>query len=130
MSTPHWTESNILDLSGKRAIVTGATSGLGFATARALSAKWAEVILAVRDTAKGEKAATDIRAAKPGAKLVVRKLDLASLASIESSAAGILADYDQLDILVNNAGVMVPPLGYTEDGFELQMAPIISAPTP
>lgn len=121
MSAGRWTEADVPDLAGKRAVVTGATSGLGRETARALASKGAEVVLAVRGTDRGEKVAAEFRAAQPAAQLEVRKLDLASLASIEAFADGLVGEVDRLDILANNAGVMVPPLGYTEDGFELQM---------
>ena len=121
MSATNWTEADIPHLGGKRAVVTGATSGLGRETARVLASKGAEVILAVRDTAKGESVAAQMRAADPKAAISIRKLDQASLASIKSFAEAFAGDFDRLDILVNNAGVMVPPLGHTEDGFELQM---------
>jgi NAD(P)-dependent dehydrogenase (short-subunit alcohol dehydrogenase family) len=121
VSTAPWTEANVPDLMGKRAVVTGATSGLGRETARALASKGAEVVLAVRDTDRGEKVAAELRSAQPVAEVTVRKLDLASLASIQAFADELLGEVERLDILANNAGVMVPPLGYTEDGFELQM---------
>lgn len=121
MGRTRWSETDVPDLSGKRAVVTGATSGLGRQTARVLASRGAEVILAVRDTDRGGHVATELRAAQPTAEIEVRKLDLASLASIEAFADGLAEDIDRLDILINNAGVMVPPLGYTEDGFELQM---------
>jgi NAD(P)-dependent dehydrogenase (short-subunit alcohol dehydrogenase family) len=100
------------DLTGRRAIVTGANSGLGRATAAGLAATGAHVVLAVRDTDKGRAAA----AATPG-HTEVRQLDLASLASIFEFAA---AWHGSIDLLINNAGVMVPPLSHTRDGFELQ----------
>lgn len=121
MSAKKWTESDIANLAGTCAVVTGATSGLGLETARVLSATGASVILAVRDTARGEKVASELRGATPGAEVSVRKLDLASLASIEAFAEKLTGAMDRLDLLVNNAGVMVPPLSHTEDGFELQM---------
>ena len=100
-------------MSGRTAIVTGANSGIGRATAHALAGAGARVVLAVRDTGKGQAAA----AAMPG-RTEVRPLDLASLASIRAFAASWEGD---LDLLVNNAGVMVPPLTRTADGFELQL---------
>src|SRR5579871_4644639 len=100
------------DLSGSRAIVTGANSGLGRATATALAAAGAHVVLAVRDLDRGRAAA----ASMPG-HTEVRQLDLANLASIFDFAA---AWHTSVDLLVNNAGVMVPPLSRTHDGFELQ----------
>jgi NAD(P)-dependent dehydrogenase (short-subunit alcohol dehydrogenase family) len=99
-------------LEGKVAIVTGANSGIGRATARALAGAGARVVLAVRDVDKGASAA----AAMPG-DTEVRRLDLASLASIREFADAWSGD---VDLLINNAGVMVPPLTRTADGFELQ----------
>ncbi len=107
-----WTTSEIPDMTGRSVIVTGANSGIGRATARALAGAGAHVVLAVRDTDKGNAAA----ATMPG-ETEVRRLDLASLASIREFAAGWDGD---LHLLINNAGVMVPPLTRTTDGFELQ----------
>ncbi len=106
------TTLSIPDLTGRRAIVTGANSGIGHATARALAAAGASVVLAVRDVKRGLAAA----ATMPG-KTEVRELDLASLASVQAFAA---AWSGRIDLLINNAGVMAPPLTRTEDGFELQ----------
>ncbi|HEY4824163.1 MAG TPA: oxidoreductase [Solirubrobacteraceae bacterium] len=107
-----FTTSSLPDLENRTAIVTGANSGIGRAAAHALADAGARVVLAVRDTGKGEQAA----ATMPGA-TEVRRLDLASLGSVRQFAA----DWDgQIDLLINNAGVMVPPLSRTADGFELQ----------
>jgi NAD(P)-dependent dehydrogenase (short-subunit alcohol dehydrogenase family) len=100
------------DMTGRTAIVTGANSGIGRAAARALAGAGAHVVLAVRDTDKGEAAA----ATMPG-ETEVRRLDLADLVSIREFAAGWAGD---VSLLINNAGVMVPPLSRTADGFELQ----------
>jgi NAD(P)-dependent dehydrogenase (short-subunit alcohol dehydrogenase family) len=100
------------DLTGRNVIVTGANSGIGRAAASALAGAGAHVVLAVRNTEKGEAAA----ATMPGS-TEVRSLDLASLASIREFAA---AWDGELHLLINNAGVMVPPLTRTADGFELQ----------
>ena len=99
-------------MTGRSVIVTGANSGIGRAAAQALAGAGARVVLAVRDTAKGEEAA----AAMPGP-AEVRRLDLASLASVRDFAA---AWTGAIDLLINNAGVMAPPLTRTADGFELQ----------
>jgi NAD(P)-dependent dehydrogenase (short-subunit alcohol dehydrogenase family) len=107
-----WSTSDLPDMTGRSAIVTGANSGIGRAAARALAGAGARVVLAVRDTGKGDAAA----ATMPGV-TEVRRLDLASLDSIRAFAAGWDGD---LDLLINNAGVMVPPLSRTADGFELQ----------
>jgi NAD(P)-dependent dehydrogenase (short-subunit alcohol dehydrogenase family) len=103
---------DIPDMTGRSVIVTGANSGIGRAAASALARAGARVVLAVRDTTKGQDAA----AAMPG-DTEVRRLDLASLASIREFAAGWEGD---LDLLINNAGVMAPPLTRTADGFEVQ----------
>src|ERR1700683_3393585 len=100
------------DMTGRDVIVTGANSGIGRAAASAFAGAGAHVVLAVRDTDKGRAAA----AGMPG-ETEVRQLDLASLASVRELAA---AWDGELDLLINNAGVMVPPLGRTADGFELQ----------
>jgi len=107
-----WSTTDLPAMTGRTAIVTGANSGIGRAAAGALAGAGARVVLAVRDTEKGRAAA----AAMPGAP-EVRRLDLASLASIREFAAG----WDgEVDLLINNAGVMAPPLSRTADGFELQ----------
>jgi NAD(P)-dependent dehydrogenase (short-subunit alcohol dehydrogenase family) len=99
-------------MAGQTVIVTGANSGIGRAAAQALAAKGARVVLAVRNTDKGQAAAAQM----PGT-TEVRRLDLASLASIREFAAG----WDgTIDLLINNAGIMIPPLSRTADGFELQ----------
>ena len=99
-------------MSGKTAIVTGASSGLGTETAKALAAAGARVILAVRDPARGATAAATMRG-----KTEVRRLNLASLESVRAFARDWTGP---ADLLINNAGVMIPPLTRTADGFELQ----------
>ncbi len=116
-----WTTADLPDLTGRRALVTGANSGLGYETALALAGCGAQVTLAVRDTAKGEQAAAGIRKAHPTAAIEVSALDLASLASIREFAAAWSSDHpDGLDLLINNAGVMALPQRVTADGFEMQ----------
>ncbi len=110
-----FTTADIPDLTGQTAIVTGASSGIGLETAKALTAHGARVVLAVRDAAKGDKAAAALPGPGPHE---VRLLDLASLDSVRAFVADWSAQ--PVDLLVNNAGVMIPPLGRTRDGFELQ----------
>ncbi|MBW4041329.1 MAG: SDR family oxidoreductase [Acidobacteria bacterium] len=106
---------------GRRFVVTGANSGTGKETAKRLAAAGADVLLAVRTVGKGEDAAAEIRDAVPGARIEVRRLDLADLASVREFAHGVATDGRPLHALVNNAGVMVPPRRTaTTDGFELQ----------
>lgn len=120
MSARQWTEADVPDQSGRIAIVTGSNSGLGFDTARVLAQRGARVVMAVRDTAKGEAAAARIRDAAPTAEVTVHKLDLGSLTSVREAAAELGGAYPRVDLLVNNAGVMYPPKQTTADGFELQ----------
>jgi len=105
--------ADVPDLPGRRVIVTGANSGIGLVTAQILASAGADVTLAVRNTEKGAAAA----AGMPG-QPEVRELDLANLASVREFAAAWEGD---IDLLINNAGVMIPPLGRTADGFELQL---------
>jgi NAD(P)-dependent dehydrogenase (short-subunit alcohol dehydrogenase family) len=108
-----------IDLTGRRAIVTGGASGIGVETARALAGAGAEVTLAVRNPAAGERTAEDIVATTGNKQVLVAPLDLADPASVAAFAA---AWDGPLHILVNNAGVMAPPLTRTPQGWELQFA--------
>jgi NAD(P)-dependent dehydrogenase (short-subunit alcohol dehydrogenase family) len=108
-----------VDLTGKRAIVTGASSGIGQETARALAGAGAEVTLAVRDVTAGEKAAAEIAGATGARNVRVGRLDLADRASVSEFASGWEGP---LHILVNNAGVMATPERRTPEGWELQFA--------
>ncbi len=107
-----WTARDVPDQSGRTIVVTGANSGLGEVTARALAASGATVVLACRNTAKGRAAA-----AKMTGEVAVRELDLADLASVRAFAD----QTSRFDVLVNNAGVMAIPLRRTADGFEMQI---------
>jgi NAD(P)-dependent dehydrogenase (short-subunit alcohol dehydrogenase family) len=109
------------DLSGKLAIVTGSNSGLGLGLTTRLSAAGADVIMAIRNRAKGEAAIEQIRATVPDAKLTLKQLDLSSLVSIKALGGELNAEGRPIDILINNAGIMQPPdRETTADGFELQ----------
>ncbi|MGH2882046.1 MAG: SDR family NAD(P)-dependent oxidoreductase [Solirubrobacteraceae bacterium] len=115
-----WDVAEGVDLSGRRAIVTGASSGIGIETARALAATGAEVMLAVRDTAAGERTAVDLRRTTGNRAVRVGKLDLANLDSVRA----FVAAWDgPLHVLINNAGVMaLPSRELTDRGWELQFA--------
>jgi len=115
-----WTSDRIGELKGKRIIVTGASHGIGFEAARVLVSKGAEIVLAVRNLEKGEKAAATITAVNGHNPVSVMHLDLADLGSVRKFAEDYSARYDRLDVLINNAGVMIPPYSRTKDGFELQ----------
>ncbi len=114
-----WTSADIPALTGRIAIVTGATSGIGAEAALALAAHGAEVLLAVRDTARGEAQAASIRARHPGARVSVGAMDLASLASVRDFAARTNDTIGRIDILLNNAGLGLQNTRHTTaDGFE------------
>jgi NAD(P)-dependent dehydrogenase (short-subunit alcohol dehydrogenase family) len=109
------------DQAGNLVVVTGANSGTGKEAARRLAGAGAHVVMAVRTMAKGEQARAEILAANPGAKLDIRRIDLADLASVAEFADGLIADGIPVDVLINNAGVMAPPARMTTaDDFELQ----------
>ncbi len=109
-----------IDLTGKVALVTGGSSGLGQETARVLASRGAEVILTARDVAKGEAVAAAIRDATGNPAVSVEPLELGALAEIRAFAARMTARHAHLDMLINNAGVMACPFAKTADGFELQ----------
>jgi NAD(P)-dependent dehydrogenase (short-subunit alcohol dehydrogenase family) len=117
-----WTASDTGDLTGRTALVTGGSAGIGREIARVLAGHGALVVLAGRNVGRAERAAAQIRAGNPAARLEVVGLDLARQASVRAAAAEISARYPRLDLLINNAGVMEPPYERTEDGFELTLA--------
>ena len=109
------------DLSGKRAVVTGASDGIGLGLATRLAAAGAEVLLPVRNPRKGEAATTTIRQRNPNANVSLRALDLSSLDSVAALGEALREEGHPIHILINNAGVMTPPdRQTTADGFELQ----------
>ncbi|EHI14411.1 oxidoreductase [Mycolicibacterium thermoresistibile] len=112
-----WTAADLPSFSDRTVIVTGANSGLGLVTARELARVGARVIIAVRNTTKGEAAAEQMTGPGHGP-VEVRALDLQNLASVREFAAGVEGD---VDVLVNNAGIMAVPLARTVDGFESQI---------
>ena len=120
---PHSCPMNIdiPNLSGQRAVITGASDGIGLGIATRLAAAGAEVILPVRNPAKGEAAIAAIKTNAPDAVVTLRELDLSSLASVASLGATLQQEGTPITLLVNNAGVMTPPTRQTTtDGFELQ----------
>lgn len=113
---------DIPDLTGRLAVVTGASDGIGFVIARRLATAGADVVMPVRSHDKGEAAAARIRTAVAGARVTTRSLDLSSLESVGAAVAELNAEGRPIDILINNAGVMRPPhRQVTTDGFELQL---------
>ncbi|HVV31514.1 MAG TPA: SDR family NAD(P)-dependent oxidoreductase [Mycobacteriales bacterium] len=109
-----------IDLSGKVALITGASGGIGLETARAFLRAGAQVVLANRNPDKSQAALADLRADLPAAKVEAGALELDSLASVRAFAAWYSEKYSRLDLLVNNAGVMATPMDRTADGFEIQ----------
>jgi NAD(P)-dependent dehydrogenase (short-subunit alcohol dehydrogenase family) len=107
-----WTAADLPSFAGRTVIVTGANSGLGAVTARELAGKGAKIVMAVRNTSKGEAAAGQMTG-----QVEVRQLDLQDLSSVRRFADGI----DKADVLINNAGVMAAPYALTVDGFESQI---------
>jgi NAD(P)-dependent dehydrogenase (short-subunit alcohol dehydrogenase family) len=118
---PRWTLEDMPDLSGRVAVVTGANSGVGLVSTKALAAKGAMVVMGCRDAGRAEAAVTSVRAQVPAAKLEVLPLDLASLESVARFADAVTARHPALDLLMNNAGVMALPRSLTKDGFEAQL---------
>jgi NAD(P)-dependent dehydrogenase (short-subunit alcohol dehydrogenase family) len=107
-----WTAANLPSFAGRTVIITGANSGLGAVTARELAGRGATVVLAVRDTSKGEAAARQITG-----QVEVRQVDLQDLSSVRRFAEGV----GKVDVLINNAGIMAAPHALTVDGFESQI---------
>jgi NAD(P)-dependent dehydrogenase (short-subunit alcohol dehydrogenase family) len=117
----HWSTADIPPQSGKRAVVTGANSGIGFHISLELARAGAQVILACRDISRGEAALKRFREQLPNASIEALQLDLADLNSVRKFAEKIDARGEPLDLLINNAGIMaVPTRRLTKDGFELQ----------
>lgn len=117
----HWTTDNMPDQSGKTIIVTGANSGLGFETTKALAEKGATVIMACRNMDKGDRARQRVIDHVPDATLELMALDLSDLSSVRDFAATFQGKHERLDVLINNAGLMGIPRRETVDGFEMQL---------
>jgi len=108
-----------VDLHGRTVLVTGATTGIGKETARALGAAGASVLITARSDEKAAAAISDLRAAVPGGDFSSEVLELGSLESVRACADRVASSHGRLDALVANAGVMAVPFGRTDDGFEL-----------
>ena len=116
-----WRTDDIPDLTGKRAVITGVTGGLGFHTALELARHGAELVVTARDTTKGQESIARLREEVPGASVDLVLLDLASLTDAKRAASEVASADEGVDILVNNAGIMATPKRTTDDGFELQI---------
>lgn len=118
---PEWTLADIPSQSGKLALVTGGTGGLGLESARVLAKAGAEVVLTGRNDAKGAEAIVKIRNQSPSAKVEYQRCDLANLAAVRDFVRRFADTHQALDLLINNAGVMaIPRRETTADGFEMQ----------
>lgn len=109
-----------VDLTGRRVVITGAATGLGLESARALTAHGASVVALARSAERAQEGVDRVRALVPGARITPGVVDLGDCASIRRFAAGFLEQHDAIDVLMNNAGVMACPFGRTADGFETQ----------
>lgn len=119
--TPRTIDLDLPDLSGRRALVTGGSDGIGLRIATRLAAAGADVVLPVRNRRKGEDAVAAITAQAPAARVTLHDLDLSSLASVAALGEELRAAGDPIHVLIGNAGVMTPPTRQTTaDGFELQ----------
>jgi len=116
-----WNAQDIPDLTGRVAVVTGGNRGLGLVTSRTLAARGALVVIGARNMAKAEAARAAIGAESPDARIELRALDLASLASVRSFAETVVGEHPSVHMLFCNAGVMAVPEGTTVDGFETQV---------
>lgn len=117
-----WTTNDIPDQSGKIIVITGANSGLGFSSTKALAAKGAKVVLAVRNLQKGQAAMDEVKQAVPEADLVLMKCDVSDLESVKQFVEAFRGAFTHADILMNNAGIMATPPMTSPQGFEAQFA--------
>ncbi|MDM4763837.1 SDR family NAD(P)-dependent oxidoreductase [Galbitalea sp. SE-J8] len=126
---PHWNELDVPDQTGRTALVTGATGGLGLRVATVLASAGARVLLASRNAERGERARQQVAAVATDAAPEVVELDIADPDSVARAADDIRRRTgDRLDLLVNNAGIMAPPLRFADDGTELQWATNVFGP--
>src|SRR3984957_11768299 len=122
MAAASWSPYEMGDRTGMVALITGANSGIGFETARALAGHGAHVVMACRDQQKARRAADELENDLDRASIELLPLDLSDLVSVRRAAQQFLSEHARLDLLINNAGVMGAPYRQTPDGFELQMA--------
>jgi len=115
-----WTNKNINNQSGRTFLITGANSGIGYETAKALYQAGAHIIMACRDLNRAEEAAKSISSAAETGSLEIAQLNLSNLSDVKDFADQIIKKHNKIDVLINNAGVMIPPASKTDDGFELQ----------
>lgn len=109
------------DLTGRRAVVTGVTGGLGFHTALELARAGAAITVTARNPQKADDTLARLRSELPGVDVDVLSLDLADLADVRRATEELASRHERVDVLVNNAGIMIPPYSTTADGFELQI---------
>jgi len=121
MATSRWGFPDMPDMSGRKVLITGANTGLGFAAARALAGKGACIVMGCRSIDKGRQARGQIVSDTPKADIRVEQLDVSDLQSVRGFAERELARGERLDILINNAGVMAVPKQLSADGFEIQL---------
>ena len=118
----NWTTSDIPNLEGKTVFITGANSGLGFYTAKALAEKNAHVVLACRTLKKANSAIDKLKSLNPEGKFSPLELDLSDLNNVSEIGSKFSNDFENLDLLINNAGIMHPPKTLSAQGFEIQFA--------
>ena len=117
-----WTVNDIPELDGKIALITGANSGIGYCTAKALAKKGCHVILACRSLYKSNKAREKLLTSTPDALLSTMELDLSDLENVRQKTIDLIKNYHRLDLLINNAGIMHPPKTFSAQGYEIQFA--------
>ncbi|HEX4058598.1 MAG TPA: oxidoreductase [Galbitalea sp.] len=126
---PRWRDTDVPDQTGRVALVTGATGGLGLRVAEVLAGHGARVLVGSRNTGRGSAALARVDAAASGARPELVSLDVSSLESVAAAVERLSRRIDgRLDLLINNAGIMSPPLEFSPDGFELQWATNVLGP--